>query len=340
MNTVHSNNCGTLSSVIADKEVEELQIEGNINQADLRFLASLPCLKRLDLSLAMGLECIGANDFYGNNHIESVVLSDGTVSVSELAFTGCGALAEINVTDKNRSFSSYGSLLLSKDGTVLVKCAEAAAGDLVIPEGVKKIASYAFCNCNKVSSIKLPQSLEEIEERGIYACNGISELHFPKNVRKITDVSVRKCASVEKYSADKENVFLIEEGGMICQRTTRHGKNVTALSLVPNAVVNDAKTPSCANYLDRHAFDYCSKVKRIIIGSNIEACDEPAFEGLNNLYCMVALGEFPPYCYRSHIRHESLPTKYIYSPKGTLQNYKKTPYWNGFLFNVEIDDSE
>ena len=73
----------------------------------------------------------------------------------------------IVVAVDNPNYRSMGSLLLNKNGTVLV-AAPTASGDFTIPNNVTSIGNYAFNSCSSLTSITIPDSVTSI---GNYAFN-------------------------------------------------------------------------------------------------------------------------------------------------------------------------
>lgn len=76
---------------------------------------------------------------------------------------------------ENKLVIVNGSLL---DGTE-------SEGDVVIPEGVKRIEQDAFANCVNLKTIQLPESLETIKDTVFYNCSQLVTVCMPKGVTRL-----------------------------------------------------------------------------------------------------------------------------------------------------------
>lgn len=147
--------------------------------------AFMRCSNLVSANLPEGLLSIGANAFFGCSALASAeipanVTSIGTcafyncesltsmsipASVTEIgntAFYGCSGIAAIDVAEENTAFRSLEGILYNKDMTELITVPCRKEGEVVIPETVATIASYAFANCLHVTSVTIPESVATI----------------------------------------------------------------------------------------------------------------------------------------------------------------------------------
>lgn len=96
-------------------------------------------------------------------------------------FTGISSgLAGIEVSPGNPHFSSEDGVLFNKGKTVLLKYPRRKLNNrYTVPAGVKKIESYAFCSCNRLTYIDFPDSLEEVGENAFEYSNTIANILTP-----------------------------------------------------------------------------------------------------------------------------------------------------------------
>lgn len=143
---------------------------------------------------------------YPHDHTEkNYTIPEGTLSVEEYAFNGsaietltlaasltqlgyiedCKNLTEFSVYAQNQDYMSIGGVLFNKDASALMQYPQAKLsapykndGDdreyfsYHMPEGVKKINSWAFNSCLRLNKIYLPSSLVEIAP---YAFTNLNE---------------------------------------------------------------------------------------------------------------------------------------------------------------------
>lgn len=109
------------------------------------------CKSLLSISFP-SLRTMGNSSFYGCGSLASVNLPRSVTSIDGCPFIGCSNLQEINVDPYNGSFSSIDGVLYDKRVTCLIRCPEQKTS-VEIPESVKAIGSWAFCDCKYISDI-------------------------------------------------------------------------------------------------------------------------------------------------------------------------------------------
>ncbi len=67
------------------------------------------------------------------------------------------------------------------------------SGEVVIPEGIRRIASEAFRECENITSVKLPKSLQLIGNAAFKDCINLEHVNIPCNVRQIGVLAFENC---------------------------------------------------------------------------------------------------------------------------------------------------
>lgn len=94
-------------------------------------------------------------------------------------------IKKIEVSSSNVFYTSRDGILYDKTGTILVKCpVNYYKNEVVIPEGVKKIAETAFMSCH-IKSVKFPDSLDLIEDRAFFCCDELESIDFGNSIFSI-----------------------------------------------------------------------------------------------------------------------------------------------------------
>ncbi len=120
---------GTLSQLLAnydESSITELTVIGNLNDADIVTLKSLPNLAVLDMENA-NLEELPTEAFKGKTSLTSVKLPKTLKAIGSYAFSGCSSLTSVK-----------------------------------IPDGVTTIWTDAFWGCSSLTSVTIPDSVTEI----------------------------------------------------------------------------------------------------------------------------------------------------------------------------------
>ena len=99
---------------------------------------------------------------------------------------GCGK--PLFMVDENnpRYISTPDGLLIDKlEGTVIWCALFPEKRVVTVPDGIRRIAPYAFAGCDEIISVELPDSLIEIGEGAFSMMFGLKELTIPENVLRI-----------------------------------------------------------------------------------------------------------------------------------------------------------
>lgn len=105
------------------------------------------------------------------------------------------ALENIIVDTGNQSFRAEGSMLLSKDGKILL----AELGDpvkAVIPEGVEEISAMAYDKQSLLTEVVFPNTLKKIGEKA-FAGTGLKFVEFPDSLEVIDTQAFSFCRKLE-----------------------------------------------------------------------------------------------------------------------------------------------
>lgn len=246
--------------------LETLSINGGNNEGNCiggTAFISLPALSKLTINK---IDKIDTNAFANCTKIDSIVFDKYLTTLNNLTFSDCTSLANVDFGEecniKVASATDFQGTpwltaqLAEKD----IVCTPSGIllgtndllGDIVIPAEVKavnneldftnvtsiafekgsqckEIGSYAFYNCEKLSSIKLPEGLETIGNSAFSFCSALENIEIPDTVKTIgkhafshtenvQNTTINIPASVENlgveypthmfYNTGKDNTFV------------------------------------------------------------------------------------------------------------------------------------
>lgn len=69
---------------------------------------------------------------------------------------------------------------------------------LIIPEGVKEIGLYTFCNCEKLEKVLIPESVKYIRFGSFLDCKKLREVKIPESVKGIGNIAFCDCHRLKK----------------------------------------------------------------------------------------------------------------------------------------------
>ena len=192
-------------------------------------------------------------------------------------------LIDINVSEGNSSYASRDGILYNKEKTKLLRCPPGKEGMINIPEGVEKIAEYAFMGCGRLTSINIPEGVKEIGTKAFTYCSNLTEINIPESI-KIIDFSYSRehgifsgCSNLENINVDEGNNIYASQEGII------YNKEKTKLLKCPEGKKGSINILEGVNEIGRNAFDVCSSITEINIPDGVTKIDEFAFSSCGSL---------------------------------------------------------
>ena len=78
--------------------------------------------------------------------------------------------------------------------------------EVIIHEGLKLIEEEAFCNCRKLTKVRLPDSLEAIHAFAFYGCSSLKQIIIPRNVKYLVIGSFGGCTNLKDIKIMNEEL--------------------------------------------------------------------------------------------------------------------------------------
>ena len=139
---------------------------------------------------------IADDAFRSDSHITSVTIPDKVTRIGKLAFFGCFELENITVPESvtdigaGAFFHTLWQQNKQKESPYLVingilVDGTPATGDLILPDGVKKINDYAFERCRSITSVVIPEGVETIGEGAFSKCERINNIVLPSTLKSV-----------------------------------------------------------------------------------------------------------------------------------------------------------
>lgn len=172
------------------------------------------------------------------------------IRVMHAAKPGDGYYVEkVNIIDKTGQFVEKDGVVYTSDMKTLVSCLLNVT-DLVVPEGVEEIISYAFENTH-IRNIKLPDSLYILNEKAFHDCRELQSIDFGSGLETIKGFAFQNCTSlthvklppqmksIERYAFCDSGVENIElnEGLLLIHEGVFSGCKIDELKL-PDSLEN------------------------------------------------------------------------------------------------------
>ena len=210
------------------------------------------------ISLPEGLTTIKVNAFKNCTSLESIHLPDSVTTIHGDAFEGCSKLASVNYplnwTSKPTTNSTW---------SPFYDCPKLT--DIVVPEGVTMIPSYAFYGMTSLRNIELPTTLTTIGNYAFYGCTGLPTINIPNSVSSIGDNVFYGCTGLTSVA--------LPEGLTTINASVFYGcTGLTSVAL-----------PEGLTTIKVNAFKNCTSLESIHLPDSVTTIHGDAFEGCSKL---------------------------------------------------------
>jgi len=203
-----------------------------------------------DLTLPSSVKSLGDGAFYGCYNLTGAVnIPASLVDLGNYCFLECNNVTSINVDASNPAYSSDNGILYSKNSDTLFICPPARTGSVTIPETVKLIGSYAFCNCSKISgTLRIPALTDYTGYYAFYGCTGLSA-----------------------FTVDESNLYFTAEDGVLM---TKAKDRIIACPPFKTSVY---QMPETVRTIDPSAFAFCQLQGTLSLPASVTSIGDYAF---------------------------------------------------------------
>lgn len=163
--------------------------------------------------------------------------------------------------------------------------------DVIIPQGIKKISSYAFSNCQSLTSITLSAWLTEINIFAFLGCENLKEIFIPKNVTKIEKGAFASCVNLQKITIDPHHPVYYVKNECLMEISSKKLIFGCRNSIIPEETTSigdyafagckgllQAEIPNGTISIGEYAFFRCSGLEKISIPETVIQIGKSAFE--------------------------------------------------------------
>ena len=156
------------------------------------------CTSLVSVTIGNSVTSIGDEAFFDCARLTSITIPDSVTSIGDWAFYGCTGLKAVYITDIAKWYAiyfadSYSNPLryahnLYLNGELVT--------EVVIPDGVTSIGSYAFRGCTGLTSVTIPDSVTNIGSSAFNGCTGLTGITIPKSVTSIGTDAFSGCTGL------------------------------------------------------------------------------------------------------------------------------------------------
>jgi len=270
------------------------------------------CYGLTSITIPSSVTSIGDYAFSSCNGLTSVTIPDSVTSIGNYAFRGSALQSVIMAPARGMhvgasAFSDCSSLGAVGIHDLAAWCEAEFADDaanpltaahnlyttklveeLVVPDGVGKIGSYAFSGCSNFTKIELPNTVTNIMAGAFSYCRGLTSVAIPNSVTSIGSCAFRNCSGLMSMTIPDGVTSIGSETFSGCTNMT----NVT----IPYSVANIGNSafyncrgltsvtiPDGVTNIEWYAFQYCRGLTSVTIPNSVMSIGSYAFQNCSGL---------------------------------------------------------
>lgn len=264
--------------------LEELDLPDGLTSIGTRAFYNCYRLKALDIPDSV--TAIGSFVLEYADAVTEVKLGANVKSIGEAAFCGA-AVKSITVDPANENYCSIDGNLYTKDAKTFLGYARLRGGsEFTVPDGVTRIAPYAFYMTGALKTVNLPDTLTSIGE-GAFSTTGITSVTVPDSVKSIGESAFYYCRSLTSVTLPKGITEIASHMFFGCSKLVMEiPDTVTRIGTYAFSGCNALtvlRIPGSVAYIDSSAFNNCTGLTEVYIGEGVTHLSNGVFASCSNL---------------------------------------------------------
>jgi hypothetical protein len=225
--------------------------------------------------------------FYSCRHLTSATLGDNVTTIGDYAFCGCSSLHSLTISDNVTTIGDWAFCMCSLTS-------------IAIPDSVITIGNWTFYDCSYLNSLTIGDNVTTIGDFVFYGCCSLTSITIPDNVTSIEGRLFGGCTSLISVAVGSDVIEIDNSAFMMCSKLTSidvnaanavyssvdgvlYNKALTTLILCPEGKVGSFIIPDGVTTIGNIAFNSCTSLISVSIGTGVTTIGDGAFGGCSGL---------------------------------------------------------
>ncbi len=231
------------------------------------------CFSLKNLIIPDSVMNIGVGAFMFCNNLMDITIGKNVTSIGSNAFSSCDNLEGVYISDLAKwckiSFGNASSNPLDKARRLYLN--NNVVSDLVIPDNITRIASFAFYNCDTLNSVTIGENVTQVGSSAFNFCDNLTSVTISNSV-----------TNIGSYAFSNTNLTSVTIPNSITNIGSYAFSNTNLTSIIiPNSITN----------ISSYAFASCHNLRSITIPKSVKNIENNAFGWCDNLAYVYYAGE-------------------------------------------------
>ena len=296
--------------------------------------------KFTEVVLGDNVTSIGDWGFYCCSELKSITIPSSLLNIEDEAFAGC-SITRVDISDLSAWCKiKYDDVSSSpfNDGKGNIYLNGSLLKDIVIPESVTEIKSYAFYNTESITSIQIHDKVTMIGDYAFYGCKSLYDVTIGNRVTSIGDYAFCDCTSLTSVTIGDSVTTIGDSAFSSCSSLTSVTIPDSVTTIGRSAFYNcdnltSVTIPDSVTEIGICAFENCSSLTSVTIGDSVTTIGRSTFyncESLTSVYCKATT---PPILGTATFNNNGSGRKF-YVPTDSVNAYKSASSWKDYTSDI------